>query len=118
MALERRRRSWRAAVFGVGCARLLCAHAAMARACVHSWCRVPIKLDDLLTAMETHANEKMRKAGHNEMIREECVAGRLYTGPMYIKYASVGRSAHRPPHRRLPCAHHRAAWWLSLCVQV
>ena len=56
------------------------------------WCRVPVKLDEMMKAMEEKCNERLRKDGHSEMIREELVAGRLYTGPMYIKYNTVLRS--------------------------
>ena len=62
------------------------------------WCRVPSKLDDMLQAMEANCNERLRKDGHSEMIKEELVAGRLYTGPMYVKYNTVLRSKSRDPH--------------------
>ena len=45
-----------------------------------------------MSEMEAKANEKLRAAGHSEMIREELVGGRLYTGPMYEKYNAVLRA--------------------------
>ena len=40
--------------------------------------------------MEEHANLPLRALGHAEMIDEELVAIRLYTGPMYVRQWSVG----------------------------
>jgi len=57
-----------------------------------SWCRVPTKLNDMMEAMEEKCNALLRKDGHSEMIKEELVGGRLYTGPMYVKYNTVLRS--------------------------
>ena len=37
-------------------------------------------------------NVRLVREGHVEMIIEELVAGRLYTGPMYHKYNTVLRS--------------------------
>ena len=45
-----------------------------------------------MEVMEKQCNEKLRKDGHSEMIREELVGGRLYTGPMYIKFNTVLRT--------------------------
>ena len=42
--------------------------------------------------MEEHANRKLRKDGHSEVMEAELVAGRLYTGPMYSKYNAVLRA--------------------------
>ena len=36
--------------------------------------------------LETCCNSKLRAGGHSEVIMEELLAGRLYTGPMYMKY--------------------------------
>ena len=41
--------------------------------------------------MEHMANKPLRKDGHNELMLEELIAGRLYTGPCYSKYNSVLR---------------------------
>ena len=43
--------------------------------------RKPVPVSDLAKEMENQ-NEKLRAAGHDEMIVEEVLAGRLYTGPM------------------------------------
>ena len=45
-----------------------------------SWCRLPMALDEMMKAMETECNVRLRKDGHSEMIKEELVGGRLYTG--------------------------------------
>jgi len=55
-------------------------------------CRQPRSLEVMLEAMEKNANEQLRKANHAEMIAEELLAGRLYTGPMYMKYNAVLRA--------------------------
>ena len=60
-----------------------------------TWCRVPIKLEDMMEAMEKQCNERLRKDGHSELIKEELVAGRLYTGPM-VRYANGSRAIDRP----------------------
>ena len=62
-----------------------------------SWCRVPRTLADMLGGMEEKCNAKLRVDGHSEMIREELVAGRMYTGPMYAKYNTVLRSKSKDP---------------------
>ena len=54
-----------------------------------SWCRVPTPLARMLVAMEEHCNCTLRAKGHSELILEELIGGRLYTGPMYIKYNTV-----------------------------
>ena len=46
------------------------------------WCRLPKKLDAMMVVMEEACNSKLRKEGHSELIREELVGGRLYTGPV------------------------------------
>ena len=60
-------------------------------------CRVPITLEKALEMMEEQCNEKLRADGHSEMIVEEYIGGRLYTGPMYIKYNTVLRSKTQDP---------------------
>ena len=45
-----------------------------------SWCRVPTPLEKMLEVMEAKCNAKLRQDGHSEMIREELIGGRLYTG--------------------------------------
>jgi len=57
-----------------------------------SWCRVIQPLDVMLHEMEEQCNVKLRAASHSELILEELVGGRLYTGPMYIKYNTVLRA--------------------------
>ena len=57
-----------------------------------SWCRVPTTLDVIVHQMEEQCNKRLRAAGHSELILEELVGGRLYTGPMYFKYNTVLRS--------------------------
>ena len=34
----------------------------------------------MLLVMEENCNERLRAGGHSEMIKEELVGGRLYTG--------------------------------------
>ena len=41
--------------------------------------------------LELRANARLRAEGHAEVIREELLGGRLYTGPMYQKYNAVLR---------------------------
>ena len=54
------------------------------------WCRVPTRLDDMMKAMEEKCNERLRKDGHSELIKEELVAGRLYTGPVRARMDAEG----------------------------
>ena len=58
-------------------------------------------LEEMLMAMmdqmEEKCNSKLRLSGHSEMILEEMIGGRLYTGPMYIKYNTVLRSKTSEP---------------------
>ncbi|KOO33679.1 ankyrin repeat protein [Chrysochromulina tobinii] len=61
------------------------------------WCRVPTALEEMLKAMEEKCNALLRKDGHSELIKEELVGGRLYTGPMYVKYNLVLRSKSKDP---------------------
>eukprot|EP00325_Prymnesiales_sp_UTEX-LB-985_P016966 CAMPEP_0174755368 /NCGR_PEP_ID=MMETSP1094-20130205/106211_1 /TAXON_ID=156173 /ORGANISM="Chrysochromulina brevifilum, Strain UTEX LB 985" /LENGTH=715 /DNA_ID=CAMNT_0015961257 /DNA_START=10 /DNA_END=2157 /DNA_ORIENTATION=+ len=56
------------------------------------WCRKPRPLAEMREQMETHANQPLRSLGHSELIDEELVAIRLYTGPMYQKYNAVLRA--------------------------
>ena len=51
-----------------------------------------MKTEEMMEVMEKQCNEKLRKDGHSEMIREELVGGRLYTGPMYVKFNTVLRT--------------------------
>ena len=51
----------------------------------------------MVQVMEDGPNERLRSGGHSEMILEELVAGRLYTGPMYFKYNTVLRAKTRDP---------------------
>ena len=55
------------------------------------WCRQPKSLDELMELLELRANARLRAEGHAEVIREELLGGRLYTGPMYQKYNAVLR---------------------------
>ena len=62
------------------------------------WCRRARPLNQMLADMEVQCNEKLRKAGHSELIREELIGGRLYTGPCYAKYNAVLRSKSKDPY--------------------
>ena len=53
------------------------------------WCRAVQPMDRSLELMETECNAKLRKAGHSELIKEELVGGRMYTGPMVTKQWST-----------------------------
>ena len=55
-------------------------------------CRVVKTVPQMLQTMEVECNEKLRKAGHSELIVEELVGGRMYTGPCYAKYNAVLRA--------------------------
>ena len=59
------------------------------------WCRNVKGINDYMDVMERDANQHLRKAGHSELIKEELVGGRLYTGPMYTKYNTVLRAKSR-----------------------
>ena len=56
------------------------------------WCRAIRPIDEMMGVMETECNARLRHEGHTELIREELVGGRLYTGPLYAKYNAVLRS--------------------------
>ena len=62
------------------------------------WCRSPKPMDELMEMLEVQANAKLRKEGHNELMLEEVLAGRLYTGPMYQKYNAVLRACTNDPY--------------------
>ena len=66
-------------------------------------CRVPRTLDYICREMESSANVHLRKANHAEMIVEELIAGRLYTGPMYMKYNAVLRAKSGNPYLQQQC---------------
>ncbi len=61
------------------------------------WCRVLKPLEEMINTMETDCNRRLRDDGHTEMIIEELVGGRLYTGPMYAKYNAVLRAKSGDP---------------------
>ena len=54
------------------------------------WCRQALPLP-LYEARMARVNDKLQKAGHEPLIKEELVGGRLYTGPMFEKYNAVLR---------------------------
>ena len=56
-----------------------------------SKCRRPLSLDELWAAV-TPRNAALRDLREPELIREEVVGGRLYSGPMYEKYNAVLRA--------------------------
>lgn len=56
------------------------------------WCRKPVPVRDLMEELlEKHCNGRLREEGHPLVILEEFLGGRLYTGPMYMKYNAVLR---------------------------
>lgn len=48
------------------------------------WCRQCKSMDALMELLETKANSKLRKEGSTELVWEELLGGRLYTGHMCI----------------------------------
>jgi hypothetical protein len=62
------------------------------------WCRASKPMSELMELLEVKANCRLRKEGHNELIEEEVLAGRLYTGPMYQKYNAVLRACTEDPY--------------------
>jgi len=68
------------------------------------WCRVATPLATMLEQMEEKCNAKLREDEHSEMILEEMIGGRLYTGPMYIKYNTVLRSKTADPAMKRVCS--------------
>ena len=71
------------------------------------WCRKARSLSEMLEVMEVQCNSKLREEEHSEMIVEELVAGRLYTGPMYMKYNAVLRAKSKDPYLH--------SQWKQLC---
>ena len=76
------------------------------------WCRKLAPLAELEVKMSA-VNESLVAAGHTEMVVDELIGGRLYTGPMYekvrahilITFASYQRRDSLAPHafcRQLP----------------
>ena len=61
------------------------------------WCRKLVPLATLMEDMKNNCNMQLAKDGHSEVIKEELVGGRLYTGPMYAKYNAVLRSKSKVP---------------------
>ncbi|EOD32716.1 hypothetical protein EMIHUDRAFT_230507 [Emiliania huxleyi CCMP1516] len=55
------------------------------------WCRKPEPLLVYEKKMADEMNPRLVEAGQAPLIKEELVAGRLYTGPMYEKYNAVLR---------------------------
>ena len=55
------------------------------------WCRVPLTLDALERRMDEQ-NALLAAKGHAQLILDECIAGRLYTGACYEKYNAVLRA--------------------------
>ena len=45
-----------------------------------------------MSRAEKFGNVRLRETGSSELIVEEVLAGRLYTGPMYEKYNAVLRA--------------------------
>ena len=70
------------------------------------WCRKIVPLEEMMEAMENEANARLRKDGHTEMIIEELVGGRLYTGPCYAKYNAVLRAKSKDPPTSSRSARH------------
>ena len=44
------------------------------------WCRQQRPIEEMLVLTEERANRQLRRDGHSELLPEELVAGRLYTG--------------------------------------
>ena len=55
------------------------------------WCRKPLPLVVYKQKMEVEINPRLVDAGQPELILEELIGGRLYTGPCYEKYNAVLR---------------------------
>ena len=56
------------------------------------YCRKPKPISSFFVeggVVETAANARLRAEGHTEVILEEVLAGRLYTGPMCTRHASA-----------------------------
>ena len=57
------------------------------------WCRAIRPLDEMMEDMEREANVQLRSEGHTEVIKEELIGGRLYTG--YAAAAGGGKGVGR-----------------------
>ena len=55
------------------------------------WCRKPEPLAVYEAKMADEMNPRLVKAGQAPLTKEELVAGRMYTGPMYEKYNAILR---------------------------
>ena len=53
-------------------------------------------LDTMLERMEVECNSKLRRAGHSELIKEELVGGRMYTGELARRRLSYSPRPHPP----------------------
>ena len=62
------------------------------------FCRRFVPLKELKERMEADTNRRLIQAEHAPMIEEELIAGRLYTGPMYMKYNLVLRAQSKDPY--------------------
>ena len=61
-------------------------------------------------------NERLKASGHDELIEEEMIGARLYTGPMFEKCVDTPRPGCTRTHCR--CAHCRCARALALCALI
>ena len=66
------------------------------------WCRRPRGIGSMLEAMEVQCNERLRKAGHSELIREELIGGRLCAFTRAAPCMPVSRPVGPAPYG-LPC---------------
>ena len=63
-----------------------------------NWCRKAVPIRELKDSLlEKEANSKLRNENMAEVILEEFLAGRMYTGPMYFKYNAVLRAETKDP---------------------
>ena len=60
------------------------------------YCRDTRSLDELMEDLEVKANSKLRAEGHSELIKEELLGGRLYTGAAAIRFAHEATSVAIP----------------------
>ena len=60
------------------------------------WCRRPTPLSAFEEQMRAK-NLELSEGGHTQLVHEELVAGRLYTGPMYQKFNMVLRAKSQVP---------------------
>ena len=63
-----------------------------------AYARSILSLEDMMEKMEVEANQHLRKDGHTELIKEELVGGRMYTGACYAKYNAVLRAKSKDPY--------------------